>query len=259
MLITIIYKNKGSRKSLVNYRGIFLASIVSKIFERLLKNRTQELMKMVDLRQAGARSDRGPPDNIFILNAVIDHAIYVGKSVHITTYDFEQAFDSLWLEDCVLSLRKLNVPDYLLQLIFNLNKKAIIQVKTPFGVSPTAPVHYTVQQGRVLAPDLCSASTAEYCSINKGVCVGSYDINTLAFVDDMIDVSEDSYDAEEAHLEALAFSVRKKIKYNGPKCKAMVVNKRKDERLATMLVEDKLVKYVAFLKYLVYIFWGKNI
>ena len=31
VLITIIYKNKGSRKSLVNYRGIFLASVVSKV------------------------------------------------------------------------------------------------------------------------------------------------------------------------------------------------------------------------------------
>ena len=207
VIITIIYKNKGSRKSLVNYRGIFLASIVSKVFERLIKNRTQSSMEKINLCQAGARANRGPPDNIFILNAVIDHAIYLGKSVHITTYDFEQAFDSLWLEDCILSLRKLGISDDLLQLIFNLNKEAVITVKTPHGLSPTAVVKDTVQQGRVLAPDLCSASTAEYCGVNKGVAVGSCIISSLAFVDDMLDASEDTSSAEMAHLQALAFSL----------------------------------------------------
>ena len=258
--ITIIYKNKGSRKSLVNYRGIFLASIVSKVFERLIKNRTKEEMESVNLCQAGARANRGPSDNIFILNAVLDHAIYLGKSVHVTAYDFEQAFDSLWLEDCILSLRKLGIHDYLLQLIYNLNKQAIIKVKTPYGPSPETQIKDTVQQGRVLAPDLCSASTAEYCGVNKGCSVGSCTISSLAFVDDMIDVSENGYDAENAHLEAISFSCKKKIKHNAPKCKAMVVNKQMNEKLAIMYIENVLIEHVHHLKYLGDIFQdnGKN-
>ena len=55
----------------------------------------------------------------------------------------------------------------------------------------------------------------------------------------MIDLSENSHDAEDAHLEALAFSFKKKIKYNGPKCKGMVVNKKKNERLGIMLEEEE--------------------
>lgn len=260
VLITIIYKNKGSRKSLLNYRGIFLASIVSKVFERLIKNRIQPCMKKVDVCQAGARSERGPPDNIFIVNSAIDHAIYVGKSIHLTTYDFEQAFDSLWLEDCILSLQRLGVPHYILQLIFNLNKEAVIQVKTPHGISPTATVKDTVQQGRVLAPDLCSASTAEYCKLNKGVGVGCCVVSSLAFVDDMLDMSEDNFDAEKSHLNALAFSHRKKIKYNGPKCKCLMVNGKKDERQAIMYIGNERLKYVPSFKYLGDIFQdnGKN-
>ena len=39
VLITTIYKKKGSHKELINYRGIFLTIIASKVFERLLKNR----------------------------------------------------------------------------------------------------------------------------------------------------------------------------------------------------------------------------
>ena len=260
VIITIIYKNKGSRKQLVNYRGIFLASIVSKIFERLIKNRTRSSMEKINLCQAGSKVNRGPPDNIFILNAVVDHAIYLGKSVYITTYDFEQAFDSLWLEDCILSLRKLGISDEFLQLIFNLNKKAVIRVKTPHGLSPAAVVNDTVQQGRVLAPDLCSASTAEYCGVNKGVAVGTCIISSLAFVDDMLDASEDTYSAEMAHLQALAFSLRKKLEYNAPKCKAMMVNKKKGDKPPIMFIADHLIEIVSQIKYLGDIFQenGKN-
>ena len=246
----MIYKNKGCRKSLINYRGIFLASIVSKTFERLIKNRIQSSMEKIDLCQAGSRSNRGPPDNLFILNAVIDHAIYLGKSVHITTYDYEQAFDSLWLEDCILSFQRLGVPDYILQMIYNLNKQAVIKVKTPYGLTPTANVADTVQQGRVLAPDLCSASTGEYCGLNKGVAIGNYIVSSLAFVDDLLDLSQDSDDAETAHLNSLSFSCRKKIKHNSTKCKGLVVNKKKNERLPIMFIGDERIKHVSYSKYL---------
>ena len=53
-----------------------------------------------------------------------------------------------------------------------------------------------------------SASTAEYCGVNKGVVVGSCIISSLAFVDDMLDASEDTSSAEMAHLQALAFSLK---------------------------------------------------
>ena len=260
VLITIIYKNKGSRKSLVNYRGIFLASVVSKVFERMIKYRIKEFMNKVDYCQAGARSNRGPPDNTFILNAVIDHSIYTGKSLHITTYDFEQAFDSLWLQDCILSLRKLGVPDYILQLIYNLNKEAVITVNTPHGKTSSAIISDIVQQGRVLAPDLCSCSTAEYCGTNKGIAVGTCIISSLAFVDDMLDISELD-EAEAAHLKAIAFSLRKKLKYSLAKCEGMVINGKKDsENLPALFLEEDEMKHVKHTKYIGDIFQqnGKN-
>ena len=260
VLITIIYKNKGSRKSLVNYRGIFLASVVSKVFERVLKNRISGFMEKVDLCQAGARSNRGPADNIFILNAIIDHCIYVGRALHITTYDFEQAFDSLWLEDCILSMRKLGIPDYILQLIYQLNKEAVITVKTPHGPTSTATIKDIVQQGRVLAPDLCSSSTAEYCGTNKGIAIGTCIISSLAFVDDMLDVSVDAEESETSHLHASAFSFKKKLRYSPPKCEGMVINGKKGEVLPCMFLEEEMIKHVLHLKYIGDVFQqnGKN-
>ena len=59
------------------------------------------------------------------------------ETLYITAYDFEQAFDSLWLQDCILSLHALGVPEYILKLIYNLNREAEITVKTPYGLTHT--------------------------------------------------------------------------------------------------------------------------
>ena len=38
VVIQTMYKNKGSKKKLKNYRGIFLTSILSKLLEKLFKS-----------------------------------------------------------------------------------------------------------------------------------------------------------------------------------------------------------------------------
>ena len=248
--IAIIFKNKGSRKEIINYRGIFLASVVSKVFEKLLKSRIKNELAGIDLCQAGSRSNRGPTDNTFIVNAVIDHHKYLNKCLFLTTYDFQQAFDSLWLQDCVLSLHKLGVPGSVLQIIFNLNRVARIRVKSQFGLTSAATVEDIVQQGRVLAPDLCSASTAEYCGRNKGVSVGLCVISSLAFVDDMLDMSLDCHDAEDANLNAVCFGHKKKLTYSGGKCKTMAVNAKKKDKLPSMFIEGEEMERVTSFKYL---------
>ena len=40
--IKTLFKNKGSEKMIGNYRGIFLTSVVSKFFEKVVKNRIQD-------------------------------------------------------------------------------------------------------------------------------------------------------------------------------------------------------------------------
>ena len=146
----------------MNYRGIFLTIIVKKIFKNMLKVRMLEQLEKVNKLQGGARSNRSPPDNLFLLYACRDHQMYKNKPLYMTAYDFEQAFDSLWLQDCVLSLRNLGVPLDILHLIYNLNKEAKFTVKTPYGTTSRTGVQDIVEQGTVLGPILCSSSTAEY-------------------------------------------------------------------------------------------------
>ena len=65
--ITTIYKGRGSKRELINQKGIFLTSAVSKVFEKLVKKRIDSILKNVSIFQAGARSNRGTVDNLFLL------------------------------------------------------------------------------------------------------------------------------------------------------------------------------------------------
>ena len=185
VIISTIYKKKGSKKLLVNYRGIFLTSLLCKIFEKLIKGRIKEILGKVNKFQAGARSNRSVADNLFLLRGTIDHYKYLNKKLFLLFYDYKQAFDSLWLDDCILSLWRLGCKNEFLPLIYELNKRSTVKVKTPYGYSTSFTNSKTVKQGTVLGSDLCSVSTAECCCEDEGVAVGEVIIAPLSFVDDI--------------------------------------------------------------------------
>ena len=67
-------------RKLSTYRGIFLVSIISIIFEKLLKNRvTQLLEENVTKFQTGGVKNKGVMDNFFVLRGLIDHSKYLNK------------------------------------------------------------------------------------------------------------------------------------------------------------------------------------
>ena len=127
-------KKKCTFKKSDNYRGIFLVLILSIIFEKLLKNRISDsLQQNISKFLNGGMKGKGVVDNLFILRGIINHQNYLGKELWLTFYDIEKYFDSLWLKDCVNSLRDLSVKDDVLCLIYLVNSKATVTIKTPFG------------------------------------------------------------------------------------------------------------------------------
>ena len=224
MMIVTIYKKKGCKKMLRYYRGIFLAIVISKLFESVIKTRIDHNLNKINLLQAGSRSNRGTPDNVFLLRGCVDHYVAIKRPLYITAYDYEQAFDSLWVEKCILALRNLGVTKEMLQLIYNLNKEAKVVIKTPFGLTSPFETEPIVKQGTVLGSALCSSSTAEYCGTNEGVPVGDMMLSSLLYVDDLIDLTTSEMDRLEAHRAAILFSKMNNLTLSGTKCYGLAMN-----------------------------------
>ena len=80
ILISTIYKKerqtkntkqKGTQKILKNRRGIFLTPSISKLFEKLIKNRiSQSVEEYTTLFQAGKRSNRSKADTFFLFSSI---------------------------------------------------------------------------------------------------------------------------------------------------------------------------------------------
>ena len=236
MKIVTIYKQKGCKKMLKYYRGIFLAIVISKIFEALIKGRIEPNLQKIDPLQAGSRTGRSAADNVFLLRGCIDHSVANKKPLYITAYDYEQAFDSLWVEKCILALKNLGVSKEMLQLIYNLNRKAKVIVKTPYGLTDMFETDPIVKQGTVLGSAMCSSLTGEYCGVNEGVRVGNMMLSSLLYVDDLIDLTETLSDREKSHLNAIIFTKQNNMVLSGTKCFGMGINS--DGPLPVLGIDD---------------------
>ena len=252
LIIVTIYKNKGSRKKLEFYRGIFLANIITKIFEKVIKKRISPQLQKVNLLQAGSRTGRSTCDDIFLINGLIDHAKYLNARLYLTFYDYSTCFDSLWLEDSMISLWELGIQNELFALIFKMNEVARIKVKTPFGMSAPFVCKDIVKQGTVLSSNICSASTGEICNYNTkgGASVGTLTISDVLYVDDTTDPNTDIVDTIMSHDEIVNFSLSKRLSLNQPKCCIITINKKSTDSVPTLIICRRQVQHVSKSKFL---------
>ena len=260
MLITTIYKSKGSRKNLVNQRGIFLTQVLCKIWERLIMERAKPTTTNINKLQAGSTQNKSGADQVFLLRSCTNHAKYMKQPLYLNFYDFRQCFDKLWLEDSIISLFKLGLNNELLALIYKTNYKARITVKTPLGNSESFTKTSLVKQGSVTASCLCSASTGEFCDENKdgGVPIGKYTLSTLAYVDDMLLMNNNVVDSNKSHSNMCFFADKKKIPLNESKCYMLPVNCKKTDPIPIQHVNSQLVEVQETVKYLGDIFNQKG-
>ena len=249
VFITALFKNKDSKKKLVNFRGIFLTESLSKIFEKLIVMRKQSSFDKVSPSQNGATSGKSPADNTFLLNASIDHSKYLNKALFLCFYDFKQCFDKLWLEDCIVSMWNVGVRDEMLSLILNLNEEADIIVKTPCGKTDSFSAKRIAKQGTVIGPQLCKVSTAEYGEDTPGFQLGLVNIKPPIFVDDILSMAGNAQNLHTSHEKAIYFQYRKRLQFGQSKCVVMVVNGKRGDVAPVLEIEGQVMAQVDKAKY----------
>ena len=141
----------------------------------------------------GARKKKNIRNHIFIINGIIQEALCKkNEPVDLVIVDYRQCFDSLWLEECCNDLFEAGVNDDQIALIYKMNSKNQVAVKTPFGVSERKTVERIVLQGEVFGPLLCSVTIDTFgkeCieeEKNLYMYKGEVGVPPLAMIDDVI-------------------------------------------------------------------------
>ena len=252
VLIVTFYKNKGSRKMLKYYRGIFLTSILSKIMEKLIKSRVKDVLETINPLQCGGRCNRSTCDCTFILRSVIDHAKYLNRTLYLTLYDYRTCFDSLWLEDCIISLWNLGIRNQMLPLIYKMNESSKVVIKSPYG--PTRPFNCPriAKQGTVLGSTLCGSTTAELCNeLNHGgASILTESVKGLLFVDDTITANNTFNDTIQSNQKVVLFSKRKRVEFNVPKCVLLIINYNSKTPRPILFIDEEEIANTESTRYL---------
>ena len=201
--ITTIFKNKGSRHDMKNERGIFILSSLRKILDKLIYlEKHDDIDSQMSDSNIGARKGRQVKDHLFLVHGIVNEVIKTkDRAIDIQIYDLKEAFDSLWLEDCLSDLYdSLSDPnkDEKIALLYKSSINNLVSVKTAHGLTQRKNINNLVQQGGTWGPLLCSNSidkvgrnlltdqtTGSDCYMYRN-CVK---ILPLAMVDDLLVVS----------------------------------------------------------------------
>ena len=131
--ITSIFKLKGSRMLLSNDRGIFILGVLRKILDKLLYlEKYPGLESNMSDSNIGARRNKNVRNHLFIVYGVINSVLREDRGcVDIQIYDLVQAFDALWLQDCMNDIYEClpeNQRDRKLALIYQTNINNLVAV-----------------------------------------------------------------------------------------------------------------------------------
>ena len=242
MAIRTLHK-KGSKYLMENKRGLFLTSIISKVYERLVKYRNEVTMREKRSPwQMGGEKERSCTDNLFITYSVIERNRYMGKPTYVFYADAEKCFDKLWLDDAVIELwkRGTNIRDAM--VIREMNKTAKIMIHTPVGDTDEIICENIVRQGTVYGPQLCGVSMGRVNDIGRGVTTmygPNLVLQSTQFVDDVESAGSARVVNNTIH-NCKIMEERKKMKFNNTngKTEYIIVDPTKNPETITSEVKN---------------------
>lgn len=187
-MVSPIYKNRGFRADVSNYRPIALTSVACKALESLVARYILQHCKLhglLDPQQHGFRPKRGTVvqridvfDNWFTgineSRTEID-AIYI---------DFKTAFDMVNLCFLALKLEQFGIPEQIISWVSSFLSNRLFVVRVNSALSDWFPAPSVVPQGSAISPLLFILFTSDLRHvIESGIHHWTYADDTKMFVD----------------------------------------------------------------------------
>ena len=152
--LKLLYKNKGDRRVLDNWRGVSLMEAAAKIVSAIIASRLTAILVAEGLEeQNGFMPKRGCADGLFSLKLALQKRKEHSLDSWAVFIDLVKAFDSVPRSALLSMLSRFGVPDSLRKLIAVLHTDVVIVVDAG-GVDVRVNSTVGVKQGDSLAPIL---------------------------------------------------------------------------------------------------------
>ena len=151
-ILTPVLKKKKDATLPTNYRGITVLSILGKVLERILLNRTKDRIELhQSTLQRGFTSGSSAINASLIISEAQNEAKENSTPLKLVTLDACKAFDVVWQDSLLRKIFNIGIGGSLWTCIMNLYEGAQTKVKWSGHVSPPFEIRQGVRQGGILS------------------------------------------------------------------------------------------------------------
>ena len=254
--ITPVVKDaKSSISCKNNYRPIAIASVISKLFERILLHRMTEYLETCP-NQFGYKQKLGTDSCIFTLKELLNKYNSYNSTIFLCFLDASKAFDCVNHSKLFKTLVDIQVPGYIVRILKYWYEHQSMFVKWGEGQSTSFKVGNGVRQGGILSPYLFNIYvnnlSKDLNSLDIGCTIGSTKINHLMYADDIVLVSASSKGLQSLLNTCEEFSSNFDVKFNSSKSHYMIVRAKSHmhNSYPDMIFCNQTLKEVTQVKYL---------
>ena len=249
--IKSIYKGKGDTSNLENHRGLFLSNTIIKLYEKMILNRANpNIEKGMSRYQAGGRKNYSIKEHVFIVRSIINKHIYFNQPLLIEFIDLRKAFDKMVLKNVMLNLWEIGIKGKIWRVIYNINQKAIIRIKSNMGSTDELLIGEILKQGSVLAANLAALHTdslsKRFDHTGLGTHYGQELIPLLLYQDDIVKFDANNINMQKSNIILETFQNENKIEYH--KSKSVIMSTHTNNNIVTL--NNVKVPVVTEYKYL---------
>ena len=227
-LIPIPKNNKKCLNDSSNYRAIALGSILGKVLDYVIMEKSSHIFKSCDL-QFGFKSKHSTTQCTYVLQEVIEYYNNNNSPVFLVTLDATKAFDRV--EYCKLFnllIDRFMCPLYVRLLIYMYTHQKL-RVKWNGVCSPMFDVTNGVKQGGILSPLLfciyVDVLLGRLRSANVGCYIGNNFVGSLGYADDICLLAPSCRAVKSLLSICEAYGLEYCVKFNSSKSHVTICSK----------------------------------
>ena len=249
--IKSIYKGKGDSGNLENQRGIFLSSTILKLKEKMILNRAEPKIETGMSRyQAGGRKNHSIKDQVFIVRSIISIHKYFNQNLIMEFIDLRKAFDKMVLKNVMQNLWEIGVKGRIWRMIYCINKKATIKIKSSLGTTDEFIIGDILKQGSVLAANLAALHTdtvsKRFENTGLGVRYGEELIPLLLYQDDIVKFDTKIENMQKSNIILEIFQNENRMEYH-PSKSVLMTNIKNQEPIKLNNINVPVVEEYKYL------------
>ena len=219
----------------MNYRGITLLSVVSKVYTSILNERLSkwcEENNIIVEEQGGFRKGRGCVDQIFVLAGIINNR--KNQQTYCCFIDLKKAFDRVWRKGLWKALWEEGIRGKMWRIIRSLYRHTKSKILLGQEETDYFNIEAGVRQGCVLSPILFSIfinkMAKEINNSNIGIVVKNRKIAVLLYADDIVIITDNPQDLKIGLKIATDFGKKWRCKYNKYKTQVVLFGKKNKKK-----------------------------